>query len=56
MRKDTVKVLAALVDYCCEADDLRACAYDYEEFEATVVLELGVAIICLKFHYSTGKK
>ena len=46
MRKDTVKVLAAFVDYCCKADDFRACANDDEEFETAVVLEGYVAIVC----------
>ena len=47
MRKDAVEVLAALVDYRREADDLRARAYDYQEFEAPVVLELDVVVVCL---------
>ena len=56
MRKDAVEVLAAFVDYRCQADDFRACAYDYQKFEATVVLEGYVAIVCFQFHYSTGSK
>ena len=50
MRKDTVEVLAAFVDHCCKSDDLRTRTDDYQEFEATVVLELGVAIVCFQFH------
>ena len=46
MGKDAVEVFAAFVDYCCKADDFRACADDYEEFETAVVFELGVAIVC----------
>lgn len=56
MCKDTVEVFAAFVDYCCKTNDLWAGAYDYQEFEATVVLELDVAIVCFQFHYSTGSK
>ena len=46
MCKDTVEVLAAFVDDCCKTDDLWACADDDQEFEATVVFEVGVAIVC----------
>ena len=50
MRKDTVEVLAAFVDYRSKTDDLWAGADDDEEFEATVVLEGYVAIVCFEFH------
>ena len=46
MRKDTIEVLAAFVDYRCKADDFWAGAYDDEEFETAVVLEGYVAIVC----------
>ena len=51
MRKDTVKVLAAFVDYRSKTDDLWTGADDDEEFEAAVVLEGYVAIVCFEFHY-----
>ena len=46
MRKDTVEVLAAFVDYCCKAYDLRTGSNDNQKFEATVVFEGYVAIVC----------
>ena len=51
MCKDAVEIFAAFVDYCCKADDFGACADDYQEFEATVVLEGYVAVVCFEFHY-----
>ena len=45
MSKNAIEVFAALVDYGCKADDFWSCAYDYQEFETTIVLELDVAIV-----------
>ena len=56
MRKDTVKILAALVDYCCKTEDLWTSANDDQKFETAIVLEGNVAIVCFKVHYSTGSK
>ena len=50
MRKDTVEVLAAFVDYRSKTDDLWTGADDDEKFEAAVVLEGYVAIVCFEFH------
>ena len=47
MCEETVKVLAALVDYCCKADNLRTSTDDDQKCEATVVLEGYVAIVCI---------
>ena len=45
VRQDDIEVLAAGVDDGCQADDLRTCAHDNDEFELTIVLEVNVAII-----------
>ena len=44
--KDTIKVLAAFVDYGCKTDDLRTSTDNNQKFEATIILELYVAIVC----------
>ena len=50
MGKYAVEVFAAFVDHRSKADDFGACADDYQEFEATVVLEGNVAVVGFKFH------
>ena len=50
MRENAVKVLAALVDNCREADDFRARTHDNQKFQLAVVGEFHVAIISLYIH------
>lgn len=48
MGENYVEILSALIYYCSQADNLRACAYYYEQFKSAVVLELS--------HYFIGSK
>ena len=50
VRKNAVKVLAALVDDCRKADDFRARAHDNQKFQFAVIGEFHVAIICFNIH------
>ena len=45
MGENHVEVLAALVDNCGKADDLRACAHHDDELQLAVVLPMNIAII-----------
>ena len=46
MCQDTVEVFATLVDDRCQTDDLWTGSDDDQEFEAAVVLEGYVGVVC----------
>ena len=41
MGQNAVEISAAFVDDCCKTYDFRPCAYDYQEFEATIVPQIN---------------
>ena len=50
VRKNAVKVLAALVDDCRKADDFRARTHDNQKFQLTVIGEFHIRVICFYVH------
>ena len=45
MGENHVEVLAALVDDCGKADDLRACAHHDDELQLAILLPMNIGII-----------
>ncbi len=50
MCQNAVKVLAALVNNCCEADDFRARTHDNQKFQLAVVGKFHVGVVCFYLH------
>ena len=50
MRENAIKVLAALVDNCREADDFGARTHDNQKFQLAVVGEFHITVISLYIH------
>lgn len=52
VRKNAIKILAALVNDSRKTDNLWARAYDNQKFQLTIIGKFHIAIICLYVHFS----
>ena len=51
MGQDNIEVLAALVDDCGKADDLRACTHDNAKFQFAILLPMNIAKIKFRLFF-----